>query len=213
MDCTDIVDSYNKFTESICGDLNEGMKEVLLLGIIVVPLEIALLFLGMTFVLRNKVDVPKYEIHKDMKKPKKPKKGKKKSGADGNAEEGDPNVHYSALDIDLAASQVPVMPEDESDSDEEEELPGCCGCRKKKKPTSGKDKKLSEVQGNRFGQSSNSMGQSFANDKLLTGLEHRGSLGNNLFMQQSEGEKGKIPRPGGSEGLNTVSINRSSEFR
>ena len=104
MDCTDITNSYNTFTESICGDLNEGMKEVLLLGIIVVPLEIALLFLGTTFVLRNKVDVPKYEIQKDLKKTKKPKKGKKKAGADGNAEEGDPNVHYSALDLDLAAS-------------------------------------------------------------------------------------------------------------
>jgi len=80
------------------------MKEVLLLGIIVVPLEIALLFLGMTFVLRNKVDVPKYEVQKDKNTKKLKKKGKKKSGADGNAEEADPNVHYSALDIDLAAS-------------------------------------------------------------------------------------------------------------
>jgi len=76
------------------------------------------------------------------------------------------------------------MPVDDSDSDEEEEQPGCCGARKKKKPVSGKDMKLSEVQGTKFGHSTNSLGQSFVtNDKLLTGLDHRGSLGNNLFMQ------------------------------
>ena len=65
-----------------------------------VPLEVALLFLGITFVLRNKVDVPKYELAKDMKKLKKPKK--KPKGKPG--EEGDPNAQHSGLDVDINSS-------------------------------------------------------------------------------------------------------------
>ena len=87
-----------------------------------------------------------------MKQDKKPKKKKKKSkktkkGNDGNVEENDPNNPYSALDVDVATSQGAIILVSDSDSDNEEAPPRCCGCRKKK-PKDVKlnktDKKFSE---------------------------------------------------------------------
>ena len=70
MDCTDISKAYEEFKEPLCEYVQNGFIEILLLGCIGIPLEIGLLFLGIRFVLRNKVDVPKYEPTKSNGKGK-----------------------------------------------------------------------------------------------------------------------------------------------
>ena len=60
--------------------------ELLALRVISLPLEIGLCIVGIRFVLRNKVDVPKYQKpgkEKSEKKKKKSKKGKGKKGEEG----------------------------------------------------------------------------------------------------------------------------------
>ena len=79
MDCTEIEVTYKDFNATFCKHVKSGFIEVLILGLIGIPLEVGLLFLGIRFVLRNKVDVPKYEIPDDLKIEKKPKKKNKKS--------------------------------------------------------------------------------------------------------------------------------------
>ena len=61
MDCKEISSSYHEFKDPFCTVVLDGFIEILMLGMIGIPLEIGLLYLGATFVLRNKVDVPKYE--------------------------------------------------------------------------------------------------------------------------------------------------------
>lgn len=69
--CTQVSTAYNEYKEPLCNDVKNGFVELLALRVLSLPLEIGLCFLGIRFVLRNKVDVPQYV------KPK-PKKAKKK---------------------------------------------------------------------------------------------------------------------------------------
>lgn len=67
--------------------MKNGFVELLALRVLSLPLEIGLCFLGIRFVLRNKVDVPKWVKPKVKKESKKDKERKEKARAAG--EEGD----------------------------------------------------------------------------------------------------------------------------
>ena len=91
LNCTDIDTGYDAYKGPLCNAVKMGFIELLALRVISLPLEIGLCILGIRFVLRNKVDVPKYtkpqsESKKSKKKGKK-KKGKK-DGEDGEESAG-----------------------------------------------------------------------------------------------------------------------------
>ena len=62
LDCSDVHVTYSNYKEPLCGLVLNGFIEILVLGFLGIPLELGLLWLGITFVLRNKVDVPKDEV-------------------------------------------------------------------------------------------------------------------------------------------------------
>ena len=76
LDCTDVFVAYKNFKDPLCELQQNGFIEILVLGFLGIPLEVGLLWLGITFVLRNKVDVPKYEAPKHKGKSKKHKSKK-----------------------------------------------------------------------------------------------------------------------------------------
>ena len=80
LNCEEVQQSYISYKEPLCNDIRNGFIELLALRVISLPLEIGLCILGIRFVLRNKVDVPKYVKAKEVKEDKKKAKKKKGSG-------------------------------------------------------------------------------------------------------------------------------------
>ena len=83
LNCTDIATSYDEFKEPLCGPVKSGFLELTALRVISLPIEIGLCLLGIRFVIRNRVDVPKYDSTDKTSKKKKGKKGKDKKGKKG----------------------------------------------------------------------------------------------------------------------------------
>lgn len=83
MNCTDIATAYSAYKDPLCGPVKAGFLELLALRVISLPLEIGLCLLGIRVVIRNKVDVPKFEKEEESKSDKKDKKGKKKGKKGG----------------------------------------------------------------------------------------------------------------------------------
>ena len=81
--------AYLDYQEPLCNDVRNGFVELLALRVLSLPLEIGLCILGIRFVLRNKVDVPKWVKPKPKKEKKKDKAKKKKDGVDDDAESED----------------------------------------------------------------------------------------------------------------------------
>lgn len=65
--------AYQEYKEPLCNDVKNGFVELLALRVLSLPLEIGLCFLGIRFVLRNKVDVPKWSKPKAKKESSKDK--------------------------------------------------------------------------------------------------------------------------------------------
>ena len=87
LNCQDIETSYQEYKEPLCVDVKNGFVELLAFRVLSLPLEIGLCILGIRFVLRNKVDVPKYKKEVDQAKSKKKSKGKKGKNKDGEQDD------------------------------------------------------------------------------------------------------------------------------
>ena len=141
LDCTDVSTSYMEYKEPLCGRVKNGFLELLALRVISLPLEIGLCIVGIRFVLRNKVDVPRYIAKKEGSKGKKKGKGGKKGGKskkDGNALD-DRQDDDNSDDQDNSGSDDDKRGNGSSDSDDSDEgnkSKGCflcCCCRGKGK--------------------------------------------------------------------------------
>ena len=227
MDCEEVATTYKQFKEPLCDYVQNGFIEILMLGCIGIPLEIGLLFLGIRFVLRNKVDVPKYEPPK--KKNSKPKKKKSKSkksrqGSEGGIDDGvgfDQNNILDEMDVENSNYEER---DDEVDSDlyEDQDGGGCCGCKRRKPKGKQTEKKINKQDTtSKFGTSQHSMlGQSFAgNEKLLEGLNSSplDRVPNYFKLQQNEiGDKQVSDDPGAHQNIpnprQPVSINNNGEM-
>mmetsp|Transcript_25520 Transcript_25520/g.34104 ORF Transcript_25520/g.34104 Transcript_25520/m.34104 type:complete len:123 (+) Transcript_25520:2018-2386(+) len=91
LNCTDIATAYADYKAPLCDAVKDGFIELLALRVLSLPLEIGLCLLGIRVVLRNKVDVPKYEKQKSPS-AKKDKKNKKKKKKDKDGEAVDPET-------------------------------------------------------------------------------------------------------------------------
>lgn len=116
LDCSDVERAYKNFKEPFCQHMLNGFIEILVLGFLGIPLEVCLLWLGITFVLRNKVDVPKYEPpkQKDKKKKAKSKKQKQSGAINDNADPESANEGHSQDESDDDMSEG----EDTDDDDD-----------------------------------------------------------------------------------------------
>ena len=101
LNCTDIYTSYTEFKEPLCGSVKKGFLELVALRVISLPLEIGLCILGIRFVIRNKVDVPKYDSKGDSSDKKGKKKGAKKGKkgeSKGKSRKGNKDGETTLLD-------------------------------------------------------------------------------------------------------------------
>jgi len=71
--CEEVHTYFVAYQEPLCSSVRKGFIELLALRVLSLPLEIGLCLLGIRFVLRNKVDVPKYVKPKQKKEDKKDK--------------------------------------------------------------------------------------------------------------------------------------------
>ena len=65
LNCTDVNTTFLNYKQKFCSPLRNSITEMLILKTIMLPLEIGLCILGIRFVLRNKIDVPKSTHHDD----------------------------------------------------------------------------------------------------------------------------------------------------
>ena len=127
LNCTDISTSYNEFKEPLCGPVKDGFLELTALRVISLPLEIGLCILGIRFVLRNKVDVPKYDQDAEAKdkKGKKGDKGKKgKKGGKGEKKKGKNEETLDSIDKDEGGANALLHFDDVSGSSDEHDEKG-----------------------------------------------------------------------------------------
>ena len=147
LNCTDISQAYSEYREPLCDDVKKGFMELLAMRVVSLPLEIGLCIVGIRFVLRNKVDVPKY-VPAKAKTSKDKKKDSKKKGKDGegeNEENEDEEDDESKKDEnDQNRHQDDLNSSSSNDSDEDEGkkkvkkgcfLCCCCGGKKPKNPS------------------------------------------------------------------------------
>lgn len=64
LNCAPVQASFKQYSDKFCSPLRNSITEMLILKTIMLPLEIALCFLGIRFVIRNKIDVPR-ATHQD----------------------------------------------------------------------------------------------------------------------------------------------------
>ena len=126
LNCTDVFVAYKNFKEPLCELQQNGFIEILVLGFLGIPLEVCLLWLGITFVLRNKVDVPKYEPpkHKGKSKKNKAKKSKQSSAINSDQDQESAVDDSSMVDSD----DEDMIEEVDSVEEDEQGRTGCCGC-------------------------------------------------------------------------------------
>ncbi len=145
--CQEIEQSYQNFKAPLCTDVRNGFVELLAFRVLSLPLEIGLCILGIKFVLRNKVDVPKYvkdEDKADSKKKSKKKKGKKGENDDDEDSDGGEPLATSARDdqnqIDplLAGKDRSNIEAQDAADQAENGKKGCFSCCGKTKKSSNK---------------------------------------------------------------------------
>lgn len=128
--------------------------ELLAFRVLSLPLEIGLCILGIRFVLRNKVDVPKYKKEEDQAKSKKKSKGKKGKNKDGEQDDDEDSDGAERLTTG-ARNEDGTNPQDQNNSAAIDDTDasksskkGCCcfGSSKTKVPKKGlHDKKPSDA--------------------------------------------------------------------
>ena len=169
--------------------MKNGFIELLALRVISLPLEIGLCILGIRFILRNKVDVPKWDkpTIKGEKKNKKNKKKSRKKGDKGGEgddddetdERADEDENIEIVDEDTAENLAIKGETNNSDGDnkDDKEAKGskgcflCCCCRGGAKVKKGKGdaKKGEDVSPDKRGANAATTSQSGGGSPLVPG--------------------------------------------
>ena len=136
LDCSDVHVAYTNYKEPLCGLVLNGFIEILVLGFLGIPLELGLLWLGITFVLRNKVDVPRDEVASKSKS----KKGKSKKTKQSSAINNDQDNESDNEGLSEESDDDEMIEEVDTDEEEDQEQTKCCGRRKKGKKGSNEQK-------------------------------------------------------------------------
>jgi hypothetical protein len=153
LDCQDVQTSYYKSANLFCNETRLAFKEISILCVCVYPLSLFLTLVAVTFVHRNKIDVPRYNSNGQRINVVNSRGKQRARGLDLNGgAENDPNSHINIQNEDSDSGESINSSDDEFELDENglprrKQRSSCCCCCGKSARSSVRKRQSSQVEG------------------------------------------------------------------